>query len=65
MEGAPDLSITRLKERDYSTETDALLVETGKLVSSDPSQLSAALERLVVLEKQTRQVSVIQVKILL
>jgi hypothetical protein len=47
---------TRLKDKDYSTETDALIAETDALVKNDIEKIPAALEKLLVLEKQTRQV---------
>ncbi|RKP22223.1 26S proteasome non-ATPase regulatory subunit 12 [Syncephalis pseudoplumigaleata] len=45
----------RLKEKDYTAESEALVAETESLVQAQPDQLDAALERLLLLEKQTRQ----------
>ncbi|KAI9595544.1 prosome, macropain 26S subunit, non-ATPase, 12, isoform CRA_b [Syncephalis fuscata] len=55
METEPYMADNRLKEKDFTAETEALVAETESLVQAQPDQLDAALERLLLLEKQTRQ----------
>ena len=56
MEAEPYMADNRLKEKDFTAESEALVAETESLVQAQPDQLDAALERLLALEKQTRQV---------
>ncbi|KAI8055204.1 PCI domain-containing protein [Syncephalis plumigaleata] len=55
METEPYMADNRLKEKDFTAESEALVAETETLAQSQSDQLDAALERLLALEKQTRQ----------
>jgi hypothetical protein len=56
METEPYMADNRLKEKDFTAESEALVAETEILVQSQAAQLDTALEQLLILEKQTRQV---------